>query len=51
MSRPTGATPAAVFAPGWRVERVDGPQVAVSSSDVRDLLAAGRSVEGLVPER
>ncbi len=48
VSRPTGASP--VVAPGWRVERVDGPQVAVSSSDVRDLLAAGRSVEGVVPE-
>ena len=48
VSRPTGARPA--VAPGWRVERVDGPQVAVSSSDVRDLLAAGRPVEGVVPE-
>jgi len=36
--------------PGWRVVRVDGPQVAVSSSEVRDLLAEGRSVAGLVPE-
>ena len=36
--------------PGWRVERVDGPQVAVSSSDVRDRLAAGRPIEGVVPE-
>lgn len=48
VSRPTGPSPA--VAPGWRVERVDGPQVVVSSSDVRDLLATGRSVEGVVPD-
>ena len=48
VSRPGDAVPA--VAPGWRVERVDGPQVAISSSEVRDLLASGRSVEGLVPE-
>jgi nicotinate-nucleotide adenylyltransferase len=48
VSRPTGVAPAP--APGWRVVRVDGPQVAVSSSDIRDLLASGRSVEGMVPE-
>ena len=35
--------------PGWRAVRVDGPQVAVSSSEVRDLLAAGEPVDGLVP--
>ena len=48
VSRPTGAAPA--VPPGWRAEWVDGPQVAVSSSEVRDLLAAGRPVDGLVPE-
>jgi nicotinate-nucleotide adenylyltransferase len=48
VSRPNGAPPA--VAPGWRVEWVDGPQVPVSSSEVRDLLAAGRPVDGLVPE-
>ncbi len=48
VSRPTGTAPE--IPPGWRVERVDGPQVAVSSSDVRDRLAAGEPVEGLVPE-
>jgi nicotinate-nucleotide adenylyltransferase len=48
VSRPTGASP--VVDPGWRVEWVDGPRVAVSSSDVRDRLAAGRSVAGMVPE-
>jgi nicotinate-nucleotide adenylyltransferase len=48
VSRPTGLAPAPAL--GWRVVRVDGPQVAVSSSDVRDLLASGRPVEGMVPE-
>jgi nicotinic acid mononucleotide adenylyltransferase len=37
------------LAPGWRAVWVDGPQVAVSSSEVRDLLAAGAPVDGLVP--
>jgi nicotinate-nucleotide adenylyltransferase len=36
--------------PGWRAEWVEGPEVDISSSEVRDLLAAGASVEGLVPE-
>jgi len=48
VSRPGEAGPAP--APGWRVEHLDGPQVAISSSEVRDLLAAGSPVEGLVPE-
>ena len=48
VSRPTGPTPP--VPPGWRAERVDGPQVPVSSSEIRDLLADGRPVEGMVPE-
>jgi nicotinate-nucleotide adenylyltransferase len=48
VSRPTGA-PAEVPA-GWRTVWVDGPNVAVSSSEVRDLLSEGQSVDGLVPE-
>jgi nicotinate-nucleotide adenylyltransferase len=48
VSRPTGPVPA--VPPGWRAEWVDGPQVPVSSSEVRELLAGGRSVEGMVPE-
>ena len=47
VSRPTGETTG--VPPGWRAVRVDGPQVAVSSSEVRDLLAAGAPVDGLVP--
>ncbi|HEY6473728.1 MAG TPA: nicotinate (nicotinamide) nucleotide adenylyltransferase [Acidimicrobiales bacterium] len=47
VSRPTGETPG--LPPGWRAVKVDGPQVAVSSSEVRDLLAAGAPVDGLVP--
>ena len=47
VSRPTGDAPA--VPPGWRAVRVDGPQVAVSSSQVRDRLAAGGPVDGLVP--
>jgi nicotinate-nucleotide adenylyltransferase len=48
VSRPTGPPPA--VPPGWRSVWVDGPQVAVSSSEVRALLREGRSVEGMVPE-
>jgi nicotinate-nucleotide adenylyltransferase len=48
VSRPSGGR---VDAPGWRVVRVEGPHVAVSSSEVREQLASGRSVEGMVPER
>ena len=48
VTRP-GVT-AADLPDGWRVVPVEGPQVDVSSSEVRDLLAAGRSVEGLVPD-
>jgi nicotinate-nucleotide adenylyltransferase len=48
VSRPTGPRPA--VPPGWQAERVDGPQVSVSSSEIRDLLAEGRPVEGMVPE-
>ena len=47
VSRPT-ADPT-VTPPGWRAVRVDGPQVAVSSSEVRDRLAAGQPVDDLVP--
>jgi nicotinate-nucleotide adenylyltransferase len=35
---------------GWRVAHVEGVEVDVSSSDVRALLSAGRSVDRLVPE-
>jgi nicotinic acid mononucleotide adenylyltransferase len=49
VSRPT--SPAPVVPAGWRVVRVDGPAVDVSSSEVRERLAAGGSVEGLVPAR
>jgi nicotinate-nucleotide adenylyltransferase len=48
VSRPTGAVPH--VPPGWRAEWVNGPQVPVSSSEIRALLAEGRSVEGMVPE-
>ena len=48
VSRPTGPTPA--VPPGWRAKLVDGPQVPVSSSEIRELLAEDRPVEGMVPE-
>jgi nicotinate-nucleotide adenylyltransferase len=47
VSRPAG--PAPVPPPGWRVCWVDGPHVDVSSSELRERLAAGESVAGLVP--
>jgi nicotinate-nucleotide adenylyltransferase len=48
VSRPTRPTPA--VPPGWRAKLVDGPQVPVSSSEIRELLAEDRPVEGMVPE-
>ncbi len=48
VSRPT--TPAPAVPAGWRVVWVNGPHEAVSSSEVRDLLRAGRPVDGLVPD-
>jgi nicotinate-nucleotide adenylyltransferase len=47
VSRP--ASPAPAGPAGWRTVVVDGPQVAASSSEVRDLLAAGKAVDELVP--
>jgi nicotinate-nucleotide adenylyltransferase len=47
VSRPTTPTPE--VPPGWRVQWVNGPQVDVSSSAVRSVLAQGGSVEDLVP--
>ncbi len=47
VSRPGAA---AAEMRGWRVVQVPGPQVDVSSSEIRDRLASGRSIEGLVPE-
>jgi nicotinate-nucleotide adenylyltransferase len=35
--------------PGWRFERVRIPRLEISSTDVRDRLADGRPVDGLVP--
>ncbi len=35
--------------PGWEVERLRIPALDVSSSDLRDRLAAGRSVDFLIP--
>jgi nicotinate-nucleotide adenylyltransferase len=43
------AQPAPEPPPGWRVERVDGPLVEVSSSAVRDMLERGGSVDDVVP--
>jgi nicotinate-nucleotide adenylyltransferase len=48
VSRPTGPVPD--VPPAWRAEWVFGPQVPVSSSEVRERLAAGRPVDGMVPE-
>jgi nicotinate-nucleotide adenylyltransferase len=48
VSRPTA--PAPVVPSGWRVAWVDGPQVDVSSSAVREALGRGGSIEYMVPE-
>jgi nicotinate-nucleotide adenylyltransferase len=34
---------------GWRVEHLPIPRLEVSSTDIRDRLAAGRPIDGLVP--
>ena len=47
VSRPTGAEPPVPA--GWRAVRVDGPQVAISSSEIRDRIAAGEPIDDLVP--
>jgi nicotinate-nucleotide adenylyltransferase len=48
VSRPNTPTP--LPPPGWTVVRVNGPAVDVSSSEVRDRLQRGESVNGLVPD-
>lgn len=35
--------------PGWRVVRIDVPDLRISSTELRDRLAEGRPVDGLVP--
>jgi nicotinate-nucleotide adenylyltransferase len=47
VSRPTAPTPAVHS--GWRVQWVDGPQIDVSSSEVRAALARGGRIDELVP--
>jgi nicotinate-nucleotide adenylyltransferase len=47
VSRPTTVRPP--VPPGWRLTWLDGPRVDVSSSMVRDVLARGGEVDGLVP--
>jgi nicotinate-nucleotide adenylyltransferase len=42
--------PGASAPPGWRVERVDGPMVDVSSSAVRERLEKGAPIGEVVPE-
>lgn len=46
VTRP-GAAP--VPLPGWRVETVEMPLLDISSTELREWLAAGRPVDGLVP--
>jgi nicotinate-nucleotide adenylyltransferase len=45
--RPGASAPGQV--PGWELEVIGGSGVDVSSSQVRTLVAEGRSIEGLVP--
>jgi cytidyltransferase-like protein len=46
VTRP-GAAP--VPMPGWRVEQVEMPLLAISSTELRNWVAQGRPVDGLVP--
>ena len=34
---------------GWSFRRIDVPQLAVSSTDIRERRVAGRPIDGLVP--
>ena len=34
---------------GWKVERVAIPRIDVSSTDIRERLASGRPIDGMVP--
>jgi nicotinate-nucleotide adenylyltransferase len=49
VSRPTPGRALSPVPPGWRTVWVDGPQIDVSSSEVRQALARGESVDDLVP--
>ena len=49
VSRPTAPRPP--VPPGWTTLWVDGPQVDVSSSAVRQALARGEDLAGLVPPK
>jgi nicotinate-nucleotide adenylyltransferase len=44
-----GRPPAEPPGDGWRVERVEIPELEISSTDLRARLAAGRPVDGLMP--
>lgn len=48
VSRPT--TPRPIVPDGWAVAWVDGPDVDVSSSEVRGRLQRGESVNGMLPD-
>ncbi|MGH9007215.1 MAG: nicotinate-nucleotide adenylyltransferase [Acidimicrobiales bacterium] len=47
LARPGAPPPAAL--PGWRLEVAAGIEVDVSSSEVRERVAAGAPIDGLVP--
>jgi nicotinate-nucleotide adenylyltransferase len=49
VSRPTPWRTHPPVPPGWRSLSVDGPQVDVSSSEVRAALARGEAIDDLVP--
>jgi nicotinate-nucleotide adenylyltransferase len=46
-----GPTLSSVATPGWRRVDVDVPALDVSSTDLRDRLAAGRPIDVLVPPK
>lgn len=45
-----GGAPEVADPPGWDVRRVSIPSLSISSSDLRQRLAQGRSVDFLIPE-
>jgi nicotinate-nucleotide adenylyltransferase len=49
VSRPTPGRDRPPVPPGWQSVSVDGPQVDVSSSGVRQALSRGEAVDNLVP--
>jgi nicotinate-nucleotide adenylyltransferase len=50
VNRPGAGRPRGLDGEGWRVEEVSVPNLAISSTDLRERAASGRPLDYLVPE-